>query len=195
VAYPLYIRFKILAIAQQIWVEDAAGQLLLYVKMKAFKLKEAVTVYADEAQTRPLYEINADRVIDFSATYSITDMQGNEIGATRQQGMQSLWRTRFDILRGGQVRFTIAEENPWAKVGDSVLGEIPLLGLLSGYLFHPRYVVTAAGGNPVIRIEKQRAFLEGKFRFDRLGTPLSPEDERLVLLACIMMVLLERRRG
>lgn len=44
--------------------------------MKAFKLKEAITVFADEAQTRPLYHINAGRVIDFSATYTI-NVAGN----------------------------------------------------------------------------------------------------------------------
>ena len=194
-SYPLTIRFKILAVARQIRVEDAGGQLLLYVKMKAFKLKEAVTVFADEAQTRPLYEINADRVIDFSATYHIKDMQGAPLGAIRQQGMRSFWRARFEILRGDQVLFTISEENPWAKMGDAFLGELPLIGLLSGYLFHPKYLISAAGGNPVIRITKQPAFLEGRFTFDRLGTPLSPEDERLVLLSSLMMVLVERRRG
>jgi uncharacterized protein YxjI len=194
-SYPLTIRFKILAIARQISVEDANGQLLLYVKMKAFKLKEAVTVFADEAQTRPLYLINADRVIDFSATYHIKDMQGMPLGAIRQQGMRSFWRARFQILRGEQVLFTIGEENPWAKMGDAFLGELPLIGLLSGYLFHPKYLISSAGGNPVIRITKQPAFLEGRFKFDRLGTPLSPEDERLVLLSSLMMVLVERRRG
>ncbi|MEX2284393.1 MAG: hypothetical protein WEE89_18030 [Gemmatimonadota bacterium] len=194
-SYPLTIRFKILAIARQISVEDATGQLLLYVKQKAFKLKEAVTVFADREQTRPLYEINADRVIDFNAAYRITDMQGAELGSIRQQGMRSIWRARFDIVRNDQVLFQISEENPWTKMADSFLGEIPVIGLLSGYLLHPRYLITAAGGNPVIQIEKQPAFLEGVFRFERLGTPLSPDDERLVLLSSLMMVLLERRRG
>src|SRR5687768_16129530 len=160
-AYPLKIRFKILAIARQLSVEDASGQLLLYVKQKAFKLKEAVTVFADREQTRPLYEINADRVIDFSAAYRITDMQGAELGAIRQQGMRSIWRARFDIVRNDQVVFQISEENPWTKMADSFLREIPIIGLLSGYLFHPRYIIAAAGGSPVIEIEKQPAFLEG----------------------------------
>ena len=194
-AYPLKIRFKILAIARQLSVEDASGQLLLYVKQKAFKLKEKVTVYADREQTRPLYEINADRVIDFSASYHIRNLEGALLGVLRQQGMRSLWRARFEIVVAEQVRFKIREENPWAKMGDAFLGEIPVLGLLSGYLWHPRYLISDAGGNPVIRIEKQPAFLEGIFEFDRLGTPLSADDERLVLLSSLMLVLLERRRG
>ena len=45
--YPLDLSFKILAIAPQISVSDANGALVLYVKQKAFKLKEDVTIYAD----------------------------------------------------------------------------------------------------------------------------------------------------
>src|SRR3954468_1128541 len=69
--FPLELRFKLLAISSQISVRDASGHLLCHVKQKAFKLKEEVTVFGDEAQTRPLYRINADRVIDISAQYQI----------------------------------------------------------------------------------------------------------------------------
>lgn len=114
-SYPLTLRFKRIAIARQLSVEDAGGQLLMYVKQQAFKLREAITVYADSAQTRPLYKVNADRVIDFAATYNISDQAGNGIGAVRQQGMRSIWRTRYDILREGTPIFHVQEENPWAR--------------------------------------------------------------------------------
>ena len=42
--------FKILALAPQIQARDAGGALLCYVWQKLFRLKEAVTVYRDEAQ-------------------------------------------------------------------------------------------------------------------------------------------------
>ncbi|HEX8432508.1 MAG TPA: hypothetical protein VF625_14555, partial [Longimicrobium sp.] len=60
--FPLNLTFKILALAPQVFVRDADGELQLYVRQKALKLKEAVTVFADEAQTRVLYTINADRI-------------------------------------------------------------------------------------------------------------------------------------
>ena len=47
--FPLDLRFKLLAIASQIAVTDAQGQLVYYAKQRAFKLKEAVTVFADAA--------------------------------------------------------------------------------------------------------------------------------------------------
>jgi hypothetical protein len=194
-SYPLTLRFKVIALARQFSAEDASGRLLMYVKQKAFKLREAITVFAEETQTRPLYRINADRIIDWSARYHISDDAGQEIGAIQQQGMKSLWRTRYDIYRGDRVVFEVREENPWAKVGDHFLGEIPILGFFAGYLFHPKYLISTAEGAPVLRATKQPALFEGKFRIDRLETPLTPEDERLLLIGAVTSVMLEKNRG
>lgn len=194
-SYPLTLRFKVLAIARQFSVEDSSGRLLMYVKQKAFKLREAITVYADEAQTRPLYSVQADRVIDFSAKYHINDANGQEIGSVRQRGMRSIWRARYDIFRHDEVIFAVQEENPLAKVADSFLGEIPILGAFAGYFFHPKYLISTADGRPVLRATKQPAFFEGVFKVERLETPLTPEDERLVLIGAVTAVLLEKTRG
>jgi hypothetical protein len=51
--YPLDLSFKLLALASQIYVRDSQGNLVFYVKQKMFKLKEAITVFGDEAQTQP----------------------------------------------------------------------------------------------------------------------------------------------
>lgn len=194
-SYPLSLRFKVLAIAQQISVYGADERLLMYAKQKAFKLKEAITIYADREQTRPLYRVAADRVIDFNATYDITDADGNELGSIRQQGMRSLWRSRYEIVRNGQVVFTVKEENPWSKVANELIEGIPVVGMFSGYVFHPRYLVEANGAGPVVRVEKVPAFLETGFRIDRLPASVSATDERLLLIGAVVMVLLERRRG
>jgi hypothetical protein len=195
VSYPLTLRFKILAVAQQVQVRDASGQLMMYVKQKAFKLKEAITVYADEAQTVPLYRIAADRVIDFSATYTITAADGTYMGAVRQKGMRSLWRSRYEIVRGNDVIFTASEENPWSKLANSLFEGVPLIGALSGYVFHPRYLISADGHGDALRATKQPAFLESMFRIDRLDAPLPPDDERLLVIAAVTMIMLERQRG
>lgn len=194
-SYPLTLRFKRIAIARQLSVEDSSGRLLMYVKQQAFKLREAITVYADSAQTRPLYKVNADRVIDFAANYNISDQAGNVIGSVRQQGMRSIWRSRYDIMRDATPIFHVQEENPWAKVGDAMLGDIPGLALLSGYLFHPKYLVTTAGGAAVLRATKRPSLFEALFEIERLEEPLTTEDERLLLIGAITTVLLEKNRG
>jgi len=194
IAYPLDLSFKIIAIAPQISVTDAGGRLLLYVKQKAFKLKEKVTVFADQEQTRPLYSIGADRIIDFQAQYDITTAAGGQIGAVKRRGMRSIWRAHYDVLRGGTPVLTIREANPWIKVLDHVLGELPVLGMLTGYAFNPAYLVARPDGTVVLRVQKQRALWEGKYRVTKQAELASGEEE-LALLGVLMMLLLERTRG
>ncbi|HEY0406426.1 MAG TPA: hypothetical protein VGC89_11910 [Pyrinomonadaceae bacterium] len=193
--YPLQLSFKLMAIAQQLSLRDANANLIFYVKQKAFKLKEAVTVFADAEQQQPLYHINANKILDFSANYQFTDHSGAPAGSIRRQGMRSIWRASYDIYdeRNNHV-MSIKEENPWAKVFDSLLGEVPLVGMFTGFFFHPSYLVSATNGQPIMRLQKQRAFFEGKFTIEQLAQ-LPPVDETRTLLALIMMVLLERARG
>lgn len=192
--YPLHLSFKLLALAPQIYVRDAAGQLRMYVKQKLLKLKEQVTVFADEAQSVPLYHIKADRVIDFNARYNVTAPDGRALGSIRRRGRRSLWRANYEVLRGEDVVLVIKETNPWAKVGDALFGEIPVLGMFAGYVFHPHYTVQRADGSEVLHVAKQNALFEGKYQIDKTS-PAAPEDEGLAVLGILMMLLLERRRG
>jgi hypothetical protein len=195
VRFPLDLRFKIVVIAPQISVTDASGALLLYVKQKAFRLKESVTVYQDEAQTRPLYRMTADRIIDISARYHIEEAGGMSLGVLERQGMRSIWRAHYEVQRGGAPLFTIAEENPWVKLADGLVGEIPVVGLFTGYVLHPAYRVTRTASQALaLRAVKQPALFESHYRIER-GEDLAPADETLALLAVLMMLLLERSRG
>ena len=192
--YPLTLSFKILAIARQLSVRDAGGSLVCYVKQRAFKLKEAVTVFADEAQTTPLYKMAADRVIDFSAQYNFTDAHGRRLGSVRRRGMRSLWKARYEVEVTGGRPMSVQEANPWTKVLDAVVGELPVVGMFTGYMFHPAYIVSDAAGAPLMRVEKQPAFLEGRFTMEKLGQ-LGGDEETVAMLSLIMVILLERRRG
>ena len=192
--YPLDLSFKIMALAPQISVIDASGGLVFYVKQKLFKLKEEITVFADAKQTQPLYKINADRVLDFSARYHFTDVNGAELGSVKREGMRSLWRAHYDIFEGDALVMTIREENPWVKVLDGLFGQIPFIGMFSGYLFHPAFLVSRTDGTVVMRLKKQPAFLEGKFTIEKQAE-LDEGRETPLLLSLLMMLLLERSRG
>ena len=194
--YPLQLNFKIAAFAPQIRVMDANENMVFYVKQKLFKLKEAVGVFADEAQTNKLFEINADRVIDFSARYSFTDNQGQSIGAVKRQGMRSLFKAHFDVFQDGSdaPALTIQETNPWTKFFDALFSQIPIVGMFSGYVFHPVYQVSRPDGSAVMTITKQPAFFEGKFQIDK-QVDVDETEERRILLSILMMLLLERMRG
>jgi hypothetical protein len=167
-------------------------------------LKEDVTVFGDTAQTQPLYTIKADRVLDFSGRYQFTDAAtGAPVGSIKRQGMKSLWKAQYDLFAPGVDAnapgaavplLSISEENPWTKVLDGVLGEIPIVGMFTGYLFHPAYLAARPGGETVLRLVKEPAFFEGKFRIEQKA-PLDPDEETRALLALLMLVLLERSKG
>jgi hypothetical protein len=193
--YPLTLTFKTVALNPQIAVTDATGALVLYVRQKAFKLREAVTVFGDREMTRPLFTIGADRVIDFRATYRFTATDGTVHGAVRREGARAIWRSRFEVTGAdGTPVFRIQEDNPWTKVLDGLLGEIPVLGALSGYLLHPSYTLSRPDGAPALRLTKQPAFWEGRFLLEEIEN-VPPQEEVLAVLAVLMMTLLERARG
>ena len=193
--YPLELSFKLLALASQIYIRDANGNLVGYVKQKLFKLKEDINVFADEGQTQMLYNIKADRVLDFSAGYNFTDAQGNIIGSIKRRGMRSIWRANYEIYdEHEQQVMKISEENGWVKVVDSLMGEVPILGMFTGYFFNPSYIVARMDDSPVARLKKQPAFFEGAFQLEPLTQIPAAEEPRL-LLSVLTMTLLERMRG
>jgi uncharacterized protein YxjI len=193
--YPLKLSFKLLALASQIYIRDANGQLVGYVKQKLLKLKEDINVFADEQQTQHLYNIKADRVIDFSARYNFTDAQGQKLGSIKRKGMRSIFRANYEIYDDRETQvLQINEENGWIKVVDALLGELPIVGMFTGYFFNPSYIVSRMDNSPVARLKKQPAFFEGVFELDPL-TQIGPDEEMRVVLSVLTMTLLERSRG
>jgi uncharacterized protein YxjI len=192
--YPLNFSFKIIAFNPQVKVTDASGNVVLYIKQKALALREDIKIFADEGQTRELYQLKADRIIDFSARYNITSAAGQSVGQVKRQGMRSILKASYNILdAGGTDVGLIHEENAWVKVADALLGELPFVGILSGYLFNPAYLVDYKG-QPVLYLKKQPAFLEGKFTVEKRGN-FSDADEGLLLSSVVMALMLERSRG
>jgi hypothetical protein len=192
--YPLDLRFKLLAIAAQISVSDASGNLVFYVKQKAFKLKEDITVFADREQSRALFTIKADRMIDWSAKYTLAAAGGASLGTVGRKGMRSLFKALYEISDGQRQVATLKEESAWVRFFDGLFGDLPIIGILSGYLFHPSYLITRSDGTPILRVKKRPALLEGKFVVEQLAA-MDPTEETRSVLALLTMLLLERSRG
>ncbi len=187
--YPLDLRFKVLAALPQVKIADAAGQPVLYVKEK-LALKTAVKVFTDEGQQCQLYNIAADKVMGLTITYNITAAEGAPLGALKRMGMKAIWRANYPILdAGGDEAGAIHEENPWIKVLDGLLSDLPVVGMY----INPAYLVELHG-QTVLRIQKQPSMTEGKFAIEKKAD-FSEADEKLLLPAIIMFIMLERSRG
>ncbi|MCU0749767.1 MAG: hypothetical protein MUF13_09515 [Akkermansiaceae bacterium] len=194
--YPLTLSFKILALASQATVTDASGKTVLYTKQKLLKFREHVEIWTDKSQGTRLAEIKANKVIDWSARYFFTDAQNAPIGSVGRRGWRSLWKAHYEVFNPGDSNpdFSIQEGNAWVKVLDGILGEIPILGMFSGYFLHPSYIATRSIGTPAMRLTKQPAFWEGRFQIEKLSD-VTPREELNLFLSFLMMILLERKRG
>lgn len=193
--FPLQLTFKVTTLSNDFVATDATGNTIAYVRQKMLRLLEEVQVFNNESRSELNYTIRANRWLDFNSTYTFTNRTGYEVGRIVRKGWASLWKAHYEIFdEKQQSDLIIREENPWAKIFDSMLGEIPLLGILSGYLFHPSYIVTRPNGTEVVRLTKQPSFWGRKFTVDKLSNFESGEEERIVL-GLMMMILLERQRG
>jgi uncharacterized protein YxjI len=193
--FPLSLKFNVATFANDFVAKDANGTTISYVKQKMFKLIEDVSVFTDESQTTMLYQIKANKWIDFSATYVFTNSMGTDIGRVARKGWASIWKSRYEIYDEKQQQdLNIVEENGWIKVLDALFAQIPLVGIFTGYVFNPSYIVSRPDGTQVARLKKKASFFGRHFTVDKLAEFEIGEEERIVL-SLMMMILLERRKG
>ncbi len=193
--YPLTFTFKVATLANDFTATDASGRVVAYVRQKMLKFKEDIQIYSDESRSRVIYQIRADRWLDWSAAYAFFDENEREFGKVARKGWRSLWKAEYEIVdQHDQGQYKIQEENGWVKVLDGLVGQIPVLGYFTGYFLNPSYVVTDRRGREVVRLIKEASFLGRKFTVEKL-VPFDGDDDDRVMLGLMMMILLERRRG
>ena len=114
-AHDTYIlRRKVLTIlGQKFHIYDPQGNLALFAKLKAFKIKEDIRIYADEAQTQEVLSIRTQSVFDIAGTYDVNDtVTGETVGALKRKGLKSMLRDEWLILdANGQEVGKIVEDS------------------------------------------------------------------------------------
>lgn len=194
--YPLDFKFKISTLASDFNITDKNDKPVAYVRQKMFKLKEDVIVFNDDSKTKELFRIQANQWIDFNSSYSIKEIAtGKSFGKLARKGMRSIWKSTYNVMDiDDKPKFTITEDNPWIKLFDGMVGEIPVVGMFTGYFLNPSYTVKDANGKEYFRLKKMPSMLGRRFQLDRL-IDIDDEDESLIVLSFLMMVLLERSKG
>lgn len=193
--YPLTIKFKLAVLNPQFSVVDAGDRPVAFVKQKAFKLKEDISVFRSESQTDLQYKIKADRWLDYNASYNFTDSAGKGCGRLVRKGTRSLWKAEYELYdEAGKPDLVIKEGNGWIKVIDSLIGEIPILGMFTGYFLNPSYNVTRPDGTLIAVLHKKPDLISRAFELEKKAGFGEGEETRLVL-GTMMMILLERARG
>ena len=200
--YPLNLRFRLIALAPRIVVIDSQANEVLFIKQKVFKLREDIRIFSDQSESREVFNIQAEQILDFNTRYNFYDSKsGQHLGSVKARGWRSIWSATYliDDARQQQMML-IKEDNPWVKVADSLINDIPVIGWLSGYLFHPSYTCYRGSdpddrSQPVMRIQKQGAFFENMFTVELLDGAIDADEEVSALLSFMLMVQFMRRRG
>ena len=94
------LRRKVLTIlGAKFHIYGPHGGLALFAKLKAFKIKEDIRIYADEAMTQEVLSIRTQSVFDIAGTYDVFDSIENQtVGALRRKGLKSMLRDEWLIL-------------------------------------------------------------------------------------------------
>jgi len=186
--FPVQLTFNIATLSNDFTARDADGLIIAYVRQKLFKLKDTINVFESESKKHLRYTIQADRWIDFSAAYAFKDEHGKEFGKIARKGWRSIWKSHYELIDQHQkLQFHVREESAWVKVADSLFGQIPVVGIFTGYLFNPTYLVTDLQDNPVARLQKEPSFWGRKFTIKKLKDIDADDQERIVI--SLMMII------
>jgi uncharacterized protein YxjI len=165
---------------------DGEGRLVLYSKLKAFRLKEDIRLFTGEDMREELLAIHARKVLDISATYDVTDSRTAErVGAIQRKGMRSLLRDEW-ILRD-------AADQEIGLVREDSMG----LALLRRFLTNlvPQRFDIQVMGQRVATVRQNFNPFVLKLTVDFTADPTGLLDRRLGLAAVLLLCAVEGRQG
>ena len=192
--YPLNLLFKITTFSNDFTARDASGNTIFYVREKMFKLRDHINVFRDESKKEVLYDLVSNKIIDFQQTFTITNAQKQVIGKVRKKTFRSVFKATYYLQDAdGNHVYTIRERSATVRFFDSLFGELPLIGMLSGYVFNPKYVVVDLNGNELMEMSKKPSFWGRKFDIHKLTN--QPFNEEQVVLSLSLMIIQQRDRG
>ncbi len=161
-------------------------EVVLFSKLKAFKLKEDVRLYSSEDMSEELVNIHARKIIDISSTYDVNDSQtGVKIGALKRKGMKSMLKDEWLILNENDQEIGVIQED---NVG---------LALVRRFLFKliPQSFNVIINGTLVATYKQNFNPFVLKLNLD--FTPDRDEvlDKRLGIAAAIMLCAIDGRQN
>ncbi|MCL6602763.1 MAG: hypothetical protein K6T94_07805 [Paenibacillus sp.] len=179
------IRKKVFSImGAKLHIYDNAENLVLFSQMKAFKLKEDISLYTDEDMDRELLRIQARSAIDFSATYDVKDsVTGEHVGALRRKGLKSILKDEWVILDSHDAEIgTIKEDSTLMALLRRVINVIP-----------QSYNASLGGQTRTTFKQNFNPFVT-KINVDFSSDPTLQFDRRLGLAAGILLCAVEGKQ-
>ena len=165
------------------------GALVGFAKQKRLAFRESFTVYADEAMTRPVLAVRADRVLDVRSVMHVTDLTtGEQVGALRKVAAPSILRSTWSLEQPGAPAVEVRERSLAVALLRRVWDLIPYAGDIPvPWVFH--FDGTAPGGVPVLTYTR-RWGLRDRYVLQLLSPAL---DARLAIALAICLDAMQHR--
>lgn len=180
------IRKKVIAIANQYWIEDANERVLGFARQKIIRIKENIPVFSDDTMSQEIFRIQQDQVVDMWGTFSVVDTAtGSCIGKVRREALSSgVYKDQYQLLDGtGRQVGRVAE-----RAGRGLARKY-----LPGGNLVPEKVIVEFFGQEVAEIKQQFKIIGDIWEVDCSRVP--PQFDRRVLLASMLLMgMIERDR-
>jgi len=191
-------------VGAEIYIDDpATGQEVGYIKMKAWKLRDDVRIFSDRSMQRELVQIRARQIIDFGATYDVTNSSnGQPMVSLRRKGLKSTFvRDHWDIYdTAGNTIGAVQETSGALAIVRRWIELIPyvnLLGIIFAFIAQT-YTITfkQADGTDAVAaqiIHRKNPFVV-KMNVDMTNAQI-PADPLVVLSASAMLSIIDAAKN
>jgi uncharacterized protein YxjI len=167
-------------------IYDPDGQLAFYCEMKAFKLREDIRIYADEAKSRELLVLKARQILDISPTFDVWDSAAKvKVGALKRQGLKSMIQDEWAILD--------ANDRQFGKVQEDSLAMAMIRRFLSNLI--PQSYTVEIQGQEIITFKQNFNPFVLKLNLDFSRDPQGRLDRRLGIAAAMLLAAIEGRQS
>lgn len=191
--------FRVLGAEIDITEPDTAT-LIGFIEMKAWKLREDIRVYSDKSKSTELFNIHARTIIDFGATYDVTDTQtGEALFSMRRKGLRSAFlRDQWEINSADDQPLGVLQET---SSGLALLRRytdlIPFVGWaidLAMSFFPITYTLRDTAGAAAAAITRRRNPLIDKFGLDT-SEATAKLDPRIAVVATAMLSVVDSSKN
>ncbi len=175
--------FKLFGGAFRIY--DPMGNLAVFASMKAFKLREDITLYPDESKSAEILSIKARNIIDFSSAYDVLDPATMQrIGTLKRRGLKSMLKDEWIIMDADENDIGVIREDSWA------------LALVRRFLTNlvPQTFVGEIGAAEVFRFKQHFNPFVHKISLDFTPDRSNALDRRLGIAAAVLLSAIEGRQ-
>lgn len=166
-------------------IYDPDGNVIMYSKMKAFKLKEDIRIYTGEDMQTEVLVIKARQIIDISAVYDVVDASsGEKIGALKRKGLKSFFKDEWIFMDADDREIGLIKE-------DSTF-----LALVRRFIISliPQNFVGDIGGTIVCNFKQHFNPFVLKIAVDFSPDTENLLDKRLGLAASVLLCAIEGRQ-